>query len=676
MELKEITPLLPRLYKAILSNSETLNKAINGGYVQMKKTLAIIGCSLYLLWPFDQVNAEGNDERHHAVQMLPLIEKETTNVFSDVPKTSSNFKSIHTLRDIGAINGYEDRTFKPQNVLTRKHVALLTSRLAEKKYVTLRDVREPIEIQDVFQLAYYKEGWFIWEVKEEIEGADELAKLYTSGVLDVDANNNISPNKPLTRGEMAKILVESFNLPVATTKSSFKDVTTPELTRYVETLVAYGITTGYEDGTFRPNVSLTRAHYAEFLYRTMKSTRHYNVRDNAYGDPNMLSSVQSRWALPVKSFMTVGENDTYTIVETKNNDGVETVNVQTYDAQYNLQNVKTLPHELPIFGTLYEGEQYNYIAYGQSNEDRQNKEVIRVVKYDRHFNRIDAVSLHGDVISTAMPFRAAKSSMSEQNGQLVLHASRLRYDGHQSQLTIVIDTDDMHVTNGLSEFQKNHVSHSFDQYVLFDGQQHVLLDHGDAYPRALVIHKGDGHTYVEKEIIDIPGSTGANQTGVSIGLGGFTQTNDAYVLLYNEIDHSKATSYSSSDIQGVNIHMRDIQFASISKDLQRVTTKTIASYTKNESVRASLPMFVPIEQNKYVVMWQESEKLQNSRYNYYEPKRIKYVTINAQGEKLTDIYTKENMYLSYMQPLYHDGKIHWYINDDTYKYFYAVDVPK
>lgn len=647
----------------------------------MKKTLVIIGCSLYLLWPSNQVNAEGNDERHNVVQMLPLIEKETTNAFSDVPKTSSNFKSIHVLRDIGAINGYADGTFKPQNVLTRKHVALLTSRLAEKNYVTLRDVREPIELQDVFQLAYYKEGWFIWEVKEEIEGADELTKLYTTGMLEVDANSNISPNKPLTRGEMAKILVESFNLPVATTKSSFKDVTTPELIRYVETLAAYGITTGYEDGTFRPNVSLTRAHYAEFLYRTMKSTRHYNVRDNAYGDPNMLSSVQSRWALPVKSFMTVGENDTYIIVETKNNDGIETVTVQTYDTQYNLQNVKTLPRELSIFGTLYEGERYNYIAYGQENPNEENKEVIRVVKYDKAFNRIAAVSIQGHDISTTIPFHAAKASMFEQNGQLVLHTSRERYmsdDGlnHQSQLTIVIDTVNMRIVNDTSLFQKNHVSHSFDQYVLFDGQQHVLLDHGDAYPRALVIHKGDGHTYVEKEIIDIPGSTGANQTGVSIGLGGFMQTNDAYVLLYNEIDHSKAMSYSSSDIRGANIHMRDIQFASVSKNLQRVTTNTIVSYTKNETVRASLPLFVPIEQNKYVVMWQESEKLQNSRYNYYEPKRIKYVTINAQGEKLTDIYTKENMYLSYMQPLYNEGKIHWYINDDTYKYFYTVDVPK
>jgi len=38
----------------------------------------------------------------------------------------------------------------------------------------------------------------------------------------------------------------------------------------------------------------------------------------------------------------------------------------------------------------------------------------------------------------------------------------------------------MRVKNYLGEFQSNHVSHSFDQYVLFDGNCHVLIDHGDA----------------------------------------------------------------------------------------------------------------------------------------------------------------------------------------------------
>jgi hypothetical protein len=37
----------------------------------------------------------------------------------------------------------------------------------------------------------------------------------------------------------------------------------------------------------------------------------------------------------------------------------------------------------------------------------------------------------------------------------------------------------MCVLNDMGRFQSNHVSHSFDQNVQFDGSDHVLVDHGD-----------------------------------------------------------------------------------------------------------------------------------------------------------------------------------------------------
>src|SRR5690606_8670639 len=42
---------------------------------------------------------------------------------------------------------------------------------------------------------------------------------------------------------------------------------------YVKALYANGVTTGYEDGTFKPNQSLNRAHYSVFLYRAMNQAQ-------------------------------------------------------------------------------------------------------------------------------------------------------------------------------------------------------------------------------------------------------------------------------------------------------------------------------------------------------------------------------------------------------------------
>jgi len=86
-----------------------------------------------------------------------------------------------------------------------------------------------------------------------------------------------------------------------------------------------------------------------------------------------------------------------------------------------------------------------------------------------------SVSVKGGESFTTKPFDAAAGRMAEDGDRLVFHTSRERYttsDGlnHQSQLTLIVDTGAMKVLNDLGPFQSNHVSHSFDQYVLIDGQ--------------------------------------------------------------------------------------------------------------------------------------------------------------------------------------------------------------
>lgn len=71
------------------------------------------------------------------------------------------------------------------------------------------------------------------------------------------------------------------------------------------------------------------------------------------------------------------------------------ISVTTYDADYKVASNKSIPFELPIFGTFLSGEKYNDISFGQSNEEEAHKEVIRIVKYDKNFNRIRAASIYG-----------------------------------------------------------------------------------------------------------------------------------------------------------------------------------------------------------------------------------------------------------------------------------------
>lgn len=57
------------------------------------------------------------------------VEKQT---FTDVPKTLSNYKAIEWLAQTGAVKGYKDGTYRPDEPLTRGQIATILWRMAGK----------------------------------------------------------------------------------------------------------------------------------------------------------------------------------------------------------------------------------------------------------------------------------------------------------------------------------------------------------------------------------------------------------------------------------------------------------------------------------------------------------------------------------------------------------------
>lgn len=396
----------------------------------------------------------------------------------------------------------------------------------------------------------------------------------------------------------------------------------------------------------------------------------YRVQAKGELTRNTISNSYTRWSETVNNYVYTNADGTITTV-----DAEDKLYINTYDASYKLISSTALDYELPLFGAFYSGSTYNYVVFGQEN-DAQNdgKEVIRVVKYDKQFKRISSAAVKNAY--TVDPFHAGSARIAEQDNLLVLHTARLRYlteDGlnHQSQLTVLIDTDTMLVTNELGRFQSNHVSHSFDQYVLFDGSEHVLLDHGDAYPRSIVLSKGDGFDYTERDVVDIPGSIGANMTGVSIG--GFEQSSSSYLVAYNTIDHSKAYDYTSFSISGTNDSERDIKIAAVPRhDVESGEIKytDIAAYIGSDKT-SSIPRLVKINDEKFMLLWQEGDR--DSYYNA-SSSVVKYVALDHKGNKTSDIKELKYFKLADMQPIVYNNNIVWFINEGQQKTFYNIPI--
>lgn len=169
--------------------------------------------------------------------------------FKDIISSHPYYDILHEMRDQGIITGYNDGTFKPYVKISRQHAAVLIQRvktLAPK--VGLKAYKDIPKSHP-----YYK----------------AIMQLQQTGLIKADSNGNFNPNKDLTRGEMALILANAFDLK-ATKNHPFKDVSqTSEEGKAIAALYEADITTGYDDTTFKPNESLSRAHYAVFLYRAL-----------------------------------------------------------------------------------------------------------------------------------------------------------------------------------------------------------------------------------------------------------------------------------------------------------------------------------------------------------------------------------------------------------------------
>lgn len=392
----------------------------------------------------------------------------------------------------------------------------------------------------------------------------------------------------------------------------------------------------------------------------------YRAASKGTLDNNAQVSDYTRWASPIKQYVYANNDQTLTTV-----DASDKLYIHTYNDSFELISSVAMDYELPMFGAFYSGADYNYMVFGQENAaENDGLEVLRVVKYDKQFKRISSAAVTNAY--TVIPFDAGSARLAEQGNTLVLHTARERYtteDGlnHQSQLTVMIDSDKMQVTNDLGRFQKNHVSHSFNQYVLFDGADHVLLDHGDAYPRSIVIQKGNGLSYVERDVVTIPGRTGANATGVS--LGGFEQSNSSYLVAYNTIDHNAATEYTSYEITGVDDREREIKIAAVPRnDVEQgdIIYTSIASYIGKKQ-RASVPQLVKLSEESFMLLWQEFES-----DDYDAASLVRYVQLDGKGNKVGPIKGVRYFKLSQVSPIVYANQVVWFTNEQNQRTFYTI----
>ncbi|KZR57553.1 S-layer homology domain-containing protein [Pseudobacillus badius] len=102
------------------------------------------------------------------------------------------------------------------------------------------------------------------DLNSRVKGAVDA--LFEKKIISGKSKTEFKPNDKITRQEMAKILVNAYDLKSTGEKNEFKDVNS-NFAQYVDALVSNGITKGIDSKTFGSLQDVTRGQFAIFVHR-------------------------------------------------------------------------------------------------------------------------------------------------------------------------------------------------------------------------------------------------------------------------------------------------------------------------------------------------------------------------------------------------------------------------
>lgn len=173
--------------------------------------------------------------------------------FPDVESSHWAYKYIDELSDQNIINGYEDGTYQPGGTVKRSEFLKLTIAACMPKGIDPEELMTPFD---------HWAAPYVWYAEER-------------GVIKSGEYTKENIDEPITRLEMARlisnadILVKSTPSETKTPKTEFSDIMSLSDEDYdlLCHAVNRGLIKGYEDYTFKPDQTMTRAEAATMIWR-------------------------------------------------------------------------------------------------------------------------------------------------------------------------------------------------------------------------------------------------------------------------------------------------------------------------------------------------------------------------------------------------------------------------
>ena len=188
----------------------------------------------------------------YAISYIPSV-KDDDNKDSTKKSSSSGSSGIRIMSSkehTAYINGYEDGTFRPDATITRAEATAILARVSTD-----------------YNNQYYASGF------SDASGwsSNYIGFASQKGLVNGYEDGTFKPDANMTRAEFATVIAKFLGLGKKE-GSNFADSQNHWAIGYISALVEKGIINGYEDNTFKPDASITRAEAVKVINAALGRT--------------------------------------------------------------------------------------------------------------------------------------------------------------------------------------------------------------------------------------------------------------------------------------------------------------------------------------------------------------------------------------------------------------------
>uniref|UniRef100_UPI001E584EBA cadherin-like beta sandwich domain-containing protein n=1 Tax=Nocardioides sp. R-C-SC26 TaxID=2870414 RepID=UPI001E584EBA len=303
-----------------------------------------------------------------------------------------------------------------------------------------------------------------------------------------------------------------------------------------------------------------------------------------------------------------------------------------------------------------------YLLLGRSNrQENDARDVIAVRRYSASWQLLGTAYVAGGVNQgvkgVVQPFDASSADMMVVGSRLVVHMGRLMYKtgdkvNHQANLTFEVDTATMRATPFEKLGDAPYTSHSFQQLITTVGNDLVMLDHGDAFPRAIRLNVMRGYLtgardFRAYDVLEFPGDL-VNYTGTTVT--GLASGPSRILTVGNSVPHGKAID----GVRGSDAELsRNVYAISTDPATGASAFRWITTLAPRGQQSAGEPRLVQLEADRFALIFG------TRRGNGPVMQTLEYRLIDSAGAVLASRSWRQSFAGPSADPLLVGGRLLW-----------------